>query len=198
MKSALLISALTLLAFSPLSLRAESSFGALKTADIDVPVAAPSKVGVMENYDPAVGGSLAAVAEKRNSGAWKGKCYNYVAWAMHYAGILDFNSWVAMGIEPGYSADAADFAVWAGKNEEKMRRELKLAILPTPENKDEVPLGSILVYDRGWCGFSSASGHIEVLTGPNKACSDNCEGLDQNCFADPSIREHVHVYIPVK
>ena len=52
--------------------------------------------------------------------------------------------------------------------------------------------------DGCFCGFSPKSGHIEVLTGPDKACSDGCEGLDRNCFADLAIREHVHVIIPVK
>ncbi len=79
-----------------------------------------------------------------------------------------------------------------------MRREMRLAVMPTPQSKDEVPLGSILVYDRGWCGFSEASGHIEVLTAPDRACSDGCEGLDNSCFSDPAVRGHVHVIIPVK
>ena len=214
MKTLTLISTLAVLLCSPLSLRAEDqgrtfigSMAALKTADIVVPVSAPAAVkeeapakeaGVKESYDPEMGKKLAAAAAAGNIGAFKGKCYTYVARHMDAAGILGFNDWVAMGIQPGYSADAADFAVWAAANQEKMRREMKLAILPTPENKEEVPLGSILVYDRGYCDFSSDSGHIEVLTAQDKACSDGCEGLDQKCFADPDIRAHVHVIVPVK
>ncbi len=149
-------------------------------------------------YDAALARRLAQAAADGNAGGFSGKCYAYVAWHMHYAGILDFNGWVDMGIQPGYSDDAADFFVWADQNREKMRSEMRLAIVPTPASKDEVPVGSILVYDRGWCGFSEASGHIEVLTSPDWACSDGCESLDNNCFADASVREHVHVIIPVK
>ena len=125
--------------------------------------------GVLDSYDPEMGRRLAAAAEKGKLGVFKGKCYEYVAWHMDAAGILGFYDWVAMGIQPDYSDHAADFAVWAVRNEEKMRGRMKLAILPTPENKDAVPLGSILVYDRGACGFSSKSGHIEVLTAPDRA-----------------------------
>ena len=149
-------------------------------------------------YDAELARRLAQAAADGNAGAFGGKCYAYVAWHMHHAGILDFNGWVDMGIQPGYSDDAADFFVWADQNREKMRSEMRLAIVPTPASKEEVPVGSILVYDRGWCGFSESSGHIEVLTAPDWACSDGCESLDNNCFADASIREHVHVIIPVK
>ena len=213
MKTAILLSALAVLVSSSFSLSAQEneksfidSLASLKTADVAVPEAAPAAVkeetsvkaaGIIESYDPAAGKKLAAAAEAGNIGAFKGKCYAFVAHHMDAAGILGFNDWAAMGIEPDFSDHAADFAVWAAANQEKMRREMKLAILPTPENKEEVPLGSILVYDRGFCDFSPKSGHIEVLTGPDKACSDGCEGLDQKCFADPEIRAHVHVIIPV-
>lgn len=214
MKPATLILTLAALACSPLLLNAQlseksfaDSLASLKTADAAVPAAVPAAVkeeapaktaGVRESYDPELGKKLAAAAEAGNIGVFKGKCYAFVAHHMDTAGILGFNDWAAMGIEPDFSDHAADFAVWAAANQEKMRREMKLAILPTPENKEEVPLGSILVYDRGFCDFSPKSGHIEVLTAPDKACSDGCEGLDQKCFGDPAIREHVHMIIPVK
>ena len=214
MKPSNALLALAILVCSPLALRAQQnekafldSLASFKTAAVAVPEAAPAALkeeapakaaGVKESYDPELGKKLAAAAEAGNIGTFRGQCYAFVAHHMDAAGILGFNDWAAMGIEPDFSDHAADFAVWAANNQEKMRREMKLAILPTPENKEEVPLGSILVYDRGWCDFSSKSGHIEVLTAPDKACSDGCEGLDQNCFADPAIREHVHVIIPVR
>ena len=214
MKPTMLISALLVLASAPLALNAQQSetafigsLASLSVAEVAVPMSAPAPAmkeepakagGIKESYDPELGKKLAAAAEAGNIGVFKGKCYAFVAHHMDAAGILGFNDWAAMGIEPGFSDHAADFAVWAAANQEKMRREMKLAILPTPENKEEVPLGSILVYDRGYCDFSPKSGHIEVLTAPDKACSDGCEGLDQKCFADPAIREHVHVIIPVK
>lgn len=214
MKPATMILTLAVLACSPLILGAQQnekafadSLASFRAAAVTVPEAAPAAIkeeapakaaGVKESYDAELGKKLAAAAEAGNIGVFRGQCYAYVAHHMDAAGILGFYDWAAMGIEPGFSDHAADFAVWAAANQEKMRREMKLAILPTPENKEDVPLGSILVYDRGYCDFSPKSGHIEVLTAPDKACSDGCEGLDQKCFADPAIREHVHVIIPVK
>lgn len=149
-------------------------------------------------YDAEMGRRLAQAAADGNAGEFMGKCYVYVARHLDAAGILGFDNWVDMGIQPDYSDHAADFFVWAAANQEKMRARMHLAVMPTPASKHDVPLGSILVYDRGWCGFSSRSGHIEVLTAPDWACSDGCENLDQECFSDPETREHVHVIIPVK
>ena len=163
-----------------------------------VPVSAAIPSRSFPAYDADLGRRLAQAAADGNAGEFMGKCYAYVARHMDAAGVLGFDNWVEMGIQPDYSDDAADFFVWAAANQEKMRAQMRLAIIPTPASKHEVPLGSILVYDRGWCGFSQRSGHIEVLTAPDWACSDGCENLDQNCFADPQIREHVHVIIPVK
>ena len=50
---------------------------------------------------------------------------------------------------------------------------------------------------KGFHSFRSGA-LILVLTAPDRACSDGCEGLDNSCFSDPAVREHVHVIIPVK
>jgi len=191
-RSSLLL-ALSVVFLSPAVLRSEEA--AVAAAK---PAVHAKSAGALDAYDQELGRRLAAAAEAGNLGAFKGKCYTYVAWHMDAAGILGFYDWKAMGIEPQYSLDAADFIVWARQNEEKMRREMRLAVIPTPYNKLDVPIGSILVYDRGWCDFNADSGHIEILTAQDRACSDGCESLDQNCFSDPEIRKHVHVIIPVR
>ena len=149
-------------------------------------------------YDPEKGGALAAAARKGNIGAFTKKCYEYVAYHMEDAGVITRQGWIDLGIEPEYAARASDFALWSTKNAELMRESLKLVRIPTPESKQDVPLGSILVYEKGACGFSSSSGHIEILVEPDWACSDGCESLDQSCFSDSSERERMHVLIPVK
>lgn len=145
-------------------------------------------------YNAQTGGKLAAAASSGNLGAFYGKCYEYVSYHMEAAGVIRPEQWDQLGIGPMH---AADFADWAVNNPGVMRRELKLVKLPTPEDRLAIPLGAIIVYERGVCGFSSRSGHIEVVTRPDWACSDGCESLDQGCFSDPSVRAGIHVMIPV-
>lgn len=146
-------------------------------------------------YDADMGGKLAAAAAAGNLGAFYGKCYEYVSYHMEAAGVIRAEQWDQLGIGPDY---AADFGAWAAANPELMRRELKLVKIPTPSDKLDIPVGGIIVYERGACGFSRKAGHIEVVTKPDWACSDGCESLDQACFADPAVRERMHVIVPVK
>lgn len=146
-------------------------------------------------YDEAAGARLAAAAAKGNLGAFYGKCYEYVSYHMEAAGVIRPEQWGALSIGPDY---AADFAEWAVANPVAMRRELKLVKIPTPADKMSIPVGSIIVYERGVCGFSRKAGHIEVVTRPDWACSDGCESLDQACFEDPAVSARIHVIVPVK
>lgn len=145
-------------------------------------------------YNAQAGARLAAAASSGNLGAFYGRCYEYVSYHMEAAGVIRPEQWDQLGIGPNY---AADFADWAVANPEAMRRELKLVKMPTPEDRLAVPVGAIIVYERGVCGFSSRAGHIEVVTRPDWACSDGCENLDQGCFSDPAVREGIHVIVPV-
>jgi hypothetical protein len=231
MKHATLMMTLAVMVCNPLLLLSLENGDSLanilssaKSAGMSVPEAAPAGVktpmpakstdisndddNVMDRYDAEKGAKLADCAEENHKGG-SGACYEAVSWAMNCADILrrpdknhDDDDWIAMGIMPDYSEHAYQFAEWASKNREKMRREIKLDVMPTPHSRDGLPIGSIVVYDRGTCGFSSKSGHIEVVTAPNRACSDICERFESpsggDCFADPDIREHIHVYIPVK
>lgn len=146
-------------------------------------------------YDAAAGARLGAAAAKGNLGAFYGKCYEYVSYHMEAAGVIRPEQWEQLRIGPDY---AADFAEWAVANPETMRRELKLVKIPTPSDKMAVPVGSIIVYERGACGFSKRAGHIEVVTRADWACSDGCESLDQACFGNPAVSARIHVIVPVK
>ena len=152
-------------------------------------------ISTLEDYDAETGKRLARAAETGNLGYFNHSCYEYVAYHMQNAGVIRPEQWDQLRIGPDR---AVDFAVWAVKNPETMRRELKLARIPTPSDKAEIPVGSIIVYGKGVCGFSSSSGHIEVLVRPDWACSDGCESLDQGCFEDAAAREQIYVITPVK
>lgn len=181
---------------------ARSVLSGAARSEVPVPaIPAPSAAGDAPvtfadyEYDAATGARLAAAAAKGNLGAFYGKCYEYVSYHMEAAGVIRPAQWDQLGIGPEY---AADFADWAVANPEVMRRELKLVRIPTPADKLAIPVGSIIVYERGACGFSKRAGHIEVVTRPDWACSDGCESLDQACFADPAVSARIRVMIPVK
>jgi hypothetical protein len=182
---------------------ARSVMSAGARAEVQVPaIPAPSFAGEEASgtfadyeYDAAMGARLAAAAAKGNLGAFYGKCYEYVSYHMEAAGVIRAAQWDQLRIGPDY---AADFADWAVANPAVMRRELKLVKIPTPSDKMAIPVGSIIVYERGACGFSKRAGHIEVVTRPDQACSDGCESLDQACFANPAVSARIHVIIPVK
>jgi len=154
-----------------------------------------AKTPESENYDAEMGVKLARAAETGNLGYFNHSCYEYVAYHMQNAGVIRPEQWDQLKIGPDH---AVDFAIWAVDNPETMRKELKLARITTPSDKAEIPIGSIIVYGKGVCGFSKSSGHIEVLVRPDWACSDGCESLDQNCFSDAATREQIYVITPVK
>jgi len=182
---------------------ARSVLSGASRAEVPVPaIPAPSLAGedgpktfADYEYDAAMGARLGAAAARGNLGAFRGRCYEYVSYHMEAAGVIRPAQWDQLRIGPDY---AADFADWAVANPAVMRRELKLVKIPTPSDKLEIPVGSIIVYERGACGFSGKAGHIEVITRPDWACSDGCQSLEQACFSSPAVRGRIHVMIPVK
>jgi hypothetical protein len=65
------------------------------------------------------------------------------------------------------------------------------------------PVGAIIVYGRGMCGFNAEHGHIEIVVSsdPPKACSDGCEGIPASrlqCIDKYSAKGWVNVYEPVR
>lgn len=147
------------------------------------------------DYDEATALRLARTAKLRSIWSFTGWCYSYVADAMELTGIIRRDQWYSLGI--GVNA-AADFAVWANRNPVTLRGQLKLAKMPTPEKASDLPMGAIVVYNRGVCGFSGRSGHIEVKVAPSLLCSDGCQPAYQDCFDSPAARAGISVYVPVK
>lgn len=86
----------------------------------------------------------------------------------------------------------------------KMLDKLKLRKL-TPEQVSNgvPPVGSIVVFGRGVCGFSAKSGHIEIRVAgePPRYCSDGCTTSEnrQRCIkANLGKKDRVNVYVPAK
>lgn len=158
-------------------------------AGTEEPKAAP------QDYDEAAALRLARNAKNRSLGYFTGWCYSYVADAMEMTGFIRRDQWYSLGI--GVNA-AADFAAWANRNPGTLRSQLKLAKMETPARASDLPMGAIVVYNRGVCGFSGRSGHIEVKVAPNLLCSDGCQPAYQECFSSPAARGGISVYVPVR
>ena len=146
------------------------------------------------DYDEATALRLARSAKNHSLGSFTGWCDSSVADAMEMTGLIRRDQWYSLGI--GVNA-AADFAAWANRNAGTLRSQLKLAKMPTPSVAAELPLGAIVVYDRGTCGFRGRSGHIEVKVAPNLLCSDGCQPAYQSCFGSAGARAGISVYVPV-
>jgi hypothetical protein len=147
------------------------------------------------DYDETTALRLARNSKNRSIGAFTGRCYSYVADAMEMTGLIRRDQWYSLGI--GVNA-AADFAAWANRNPGTLRGQLKLAKMETPAKASDLPMGAIVVYNRGVCGFSGRSGHIEVKVAPNLLCSDGRQPAYQECFGSPVARAGISVYVPVK
>lgn len=147
------------------------------------------------DYDEATALRLARNTKNYAAGNFGGWCYSYVADAMERTGIIRREQWYSLGIGVNH---AADFAYWANRNPKTLRSQLNLAKMPTPSKASDLPMGAIVVYNRGTCGFSSRSGHIEVKVAPNLLCSDGCQPAYQECFGSAGTRAGISVYVPVK
>jgi hypothetical protein len=152
--------------------------------------AIPSRSGLPEGFDREKARELARIARQNNLGYFNSQCYAYEAGFMEAAGVIRPGQWSDLGIG---TDSAADFAEWAEANPVSLRRSLGLARMENPESVAELPVGGIVVYGRGTCGFSPKHGHIEVVVAENKLCSDGCESFEAACLKDPGV----HIYVPV-
>ncbi len=148
-----------------------------------------------EDYDLKKASLLARTALRNNIGYFSGKCYEFVANFMEWSSIIKGWQWSSLGIGPNH---AADFAAWANANPVALRKQLSLVRMETPGKVADLPLGGIVVYQRGVCGFSKKAGHIEVVVAPNRLCSDGCQSFEASCLSNPSVRSRISVYVPVK
>jgi len=134
-----------------------------------------------DTYDATLGSQLAAAAKSGSAGYSMSACYEYVWRALR--------SVIGYQIEslPIPATSAYQFGEWVIANPSTARAELHLARTSTPASS--APRGSVIVWPRGVCGYSSAHGHIEIAQGDGTACSDFC-GVIAGCTAQ--------VFMPVK
>ena len=86
------------------------------------------------------------------------------------------------------SRHAYDFARWANPNVQGLLQNFKLKKMSV--SGSDIPVGSVVVWKPGQCGYSATAGHIEIVVSPGKACSFYCGAICTSAVPE--------VYVPVK
>lgn len=124
-------------------------------------------------YDGKLGSKLASVARTVDGDGSQGLCYRYVKNHIEGAGIPIRNY-----IPDAYEASAYKFAVWAKADPAGLAAA---GFAKSTAGLDGLPLGAILVWRAGQCGYSAEHGHIEITIGGGRACSDFCGRIKRDC-----------------
>jgi hypothetical protein len=150
--------------------------------------------GFPSDLDFSLGKQLAQEASRVNIGRFTGRCYEYAGVAIENIGLMPKGAaaWQAAGVPV---ASAADFV-----HVEKSSMSDRFVRL-RPVSWSCLPEGTIVVWDRGVCGFNATHGHIEVVVtrspsfpSETKLCSDGCQTLQTTC----SIHSGVSFFFPRK
>ncbi|MDD5658376.1 MAG: hypothetical protein PHF00_14085 [Elusimicrobia bacterium] len=130
----------------------------------------------LEKINLESGAHLARLIKNREIG-FTGYCYAHVKAALQSVGIVDKKS-IA---DAGAARHAKLFAGFVDKNPSLLKRKLRRVKDPSWP----LPIGTIVVWDVGVCGYSARSGHIEIITRikPPQACSDGCGPFQVSCLA---------------
>lgn len=137
-------------------------------------------------YDAALAKRLADEAYAGSVGYSMGRCYQYAWAAMTRAiGITEARA-NQLGIP---STSAYQFGDWADANPSALYDDFGLKKITS--SSANAPVGSVVVWEPGQCGFNGTHGHIEIVASPGYACSDFCGYMYNDC-GNP------RVYMPVK
>ena len=129
----------------------------------------------LNSADLGAGTKLAQIAARDEIG-FTGYCYSYVKSALQKMGIVDRED-----IDEAHAgAHAKQFAEFVDKNPGLLHRKLLRVQAPSWP----LPIGTVVVWSPGACGYSSTSGHIEIVTRikPPQACSDGCGTFQVACL----------------
>lgn len=109
-----------------------------------------------------------------------GRCYHYVKEHIGRALGVGFDGVQSM-LGGSYQMNAWDFARWVAADPGGRASSAGFVRANIP--LDQLPLGAILVWRPGQCGYSSSAGHIEINIGGGRACSDFCGHIKTTCGA---------------
>jgi len=83
---------------------------------------------------------------------------------------------------------AYQFIEWANPSGKRLYENFRLKKMPFTGS--EIPVGSVVAWPRGACGYSGSGGHIEIVVSPGRACSFLCQSICTSAVPQ--------VYVPVK
>lgn len=145
-----------------------------------------SGAALCSGYDAAKGARLARQARRREGYRSQSLCYRYVKGHLEATGIPIRNY-----LDASHELSAYRFTAWAKSSPNELRT-IGFSELPRAQvDMNNLPIGSIIVWDRGECGYSSAHGHIEVVISRDRACSDFCGRIKRGCGTP-------NVFVPVR
>ena len=130
------------------------------------------------------GQRLANAARYNGSGRYSSsRCYEFV-WA-------DLRQVLGSHIESTTvpSQSAYQFGDWADRNPQELSSTFHLR--KSNVYPEAAPLGRVIVWNPGQCGYSSRHGHIEIAVGGGQACSDFCAPIASACSLP-------RVYVPIE
>jgi uncharacterized protein YraI len=134
-------------------------------------------------YDTAMAAKLVSASREVDGDRSQGLCYRYVKDHIEEAGIP-----IRSIIPAAYEGSAYQFATWAKRNPVDLAAA---GFAPSSASLSSLPLGAILVWRAGQCGYSAAHGHIEIAIGGGRACSDFCGNIKRTCGMPD-------VYVPIR
>ncbi len=134
----------------------------------------------LNKADLGAGTKLAHVVKADEIG-FTGYCYSYVKSALQKAGIVNRDDIAKVNAH----RRAEQFNGFVQKNPGLLKRKL----LRLPEPSWPLPIGTVVVWSPGACGYDATAGHIEIVTRikPPQACSDGCGTFQTACLDELAI-----------
>lgn len=123
---------------------------------------------------------MASVARSVDGEGSQHRCYHYVKEHIGRALGIGFDGVQSM-LGANYQMNAWDFARWVDTDPGGRASQAGFVRANIPTS--QLPLGAILVWRPGQCGYSSSAGHIEINIGNGRACSDFCGHIKTTCGA---------------
>jgi hypothetical protein len=144
------------------------------------------------DMDFELGRRLASESKRVNIGTFRGVCYEYAGIAIENVGLMPkgAGAWRAAGVPVESAADFVQV-----ENSSVAGNFVRFR----PTSWSCLPEGTIVVWNRGVCGFNATHGHIEIVVSRNtsdpsqtRLCSDGCQSLQTSC----SIQSGVSFFFP--
>lgn len=125
--------------------------------------------------DTSAASRIAREARSMDGRGSQSLCYRYVKDHIEDAGFMNRSE-----IPARFQASAYMFARWARSDPSGFARA---GWMRSSSSVSAIPVGAVIVWRPGQCGYSSRHGHIEIAIGGGRACSDFCGRIKTGCGA---------------